>query len=293
MPEESENKNTAASIVAPHATPIPPWAIAPFEDFLGHMERLGKFLDLVRNSLIVIDEMQKRVRSSLQESGIQPDAAGEKLIDHTEKLAAEARGEIQSGFSMLHSQAAILLWSGLETLVKDYVVRSLMERPGLILEEPWSSLKVKIGDYEGADQEQKARFLVDEQSARTRTRGGIARFELMVEWVGLKGSVGSDHRAAIYELQQVRNVFAHNRGVADSMFCDACKHLGLQPGQPLTVSQVMFDKYSNASTSYVFELMLRSSEFFGGTIAREALFNAAQKLKLKVTDTTTAARQSD
>ena len=192
-------------------------------------------------------------------------------IAEAEHHAGLAQREVESDFNIVHSQSVITLWSALEDVVRTFVARWLMNTPGAKAQVPWADLRVKIGEYEGLDDEEKAHYLVNlaEQNLAAPLKQGINRFECLLDRLGLSGSISAGTRDAIFEMQQVRNVIAHRRGVADARFCRNCPDLQLVPGQRLMVSHKMWQKYFGGTHEYILELIFRTGEKCGDSAIRE------------------------
>ena len=199
-------------------------------------------------------------------------------IDAAEYRATLAQREVDSGFNTVHSQGVLALWSALEDLVKTFAVRWLAEILETRREPPWSDLRIKLGEYEQLDEEQKGYYLVDaaEQNTGTAFRRGVNRFECLLEKLGLSGPVGDEIAKLVFEMQQLRNVIAHRRGVADMRFCESCPTYGATVGKKVIVSQDKYSAYIGAAVGYVGELIFRTGEKFGDCEIRERAERASQ-----------------
>lgn len=250
---------------------VPEWSTAPFGDFLDHTELLSQVLHLTIHGISRLVGMPEILEKAEEIMRLVGKGVSESRVESARKEAELARREVESGFPIVHSQMVVALWSSMEALIHVFVGRWLINRPESILQEPWRNLKVKIGDWEGLDQEQKSQYLVDalEQNLSSHLKQGINRFETVFAALGLAGSVEDHVKDAIFEMQQVRNVIVHKRGTADHRFCSACPWLNQQPGQRLLVSHEMAYKYFEAVHKYVIELMCRNAEFFGVTHIRD------------------------
>jgi hypothetical protein len=270
-------------------TGLPEWATAPFRDFMNHVELLWQVLHLTIHGISMLPKMpdlvqaladadeaqEKRLESRAglvqNEAAIARRKELESRTERVRKEAAIAHREVESDFPIVHSQHVVALWSSLEATLHRFVAQWLMNRPKTLLEEPWSDLKVRIGDYETSDREQKAEYVIDalERTLGLGLKQGVNRFESVVAALGLKGSVEDGVKNAIFELQQVRNAIVHRRGLADHRLCTRCPSLRLKPGQQVLVSHEMARKYSEAVDGYAAELVYRCGEFFGVKDIRE------------------------
>ena len=128
------------------------------------------------------------------------------------------------------------------------------------------------------DDEEKAHYLVGlvEQNAAAPLKRGVNRFECLLELLGLGGPIDEKVRDAIFEMQQVRNVIVHRRGIADTRFCRSCPSFQLSPSGRVMVSHPMWEKYHRATLEYFIEIMCRTADKFGDSAMRERLRPVAQ-----------------
>jgi len=166
----------------------------------------------------------------------------------------------------------IALWGSLETVIFSVLADWIINRPAILREAPWSTLKIVIGEYEELDNDQKASFLVSlmDQRLNTPLSVGINRYEKLLQTIGLDGKFNSEKCKNLFEMQQVRNVITHRRSMVDARFCRACPWLPLKPGEKLLVTNSMYMDYSGAAVSYLTELIYRTTEFFGGSRPTDA-----------------------
>jgi hypothetical protein len=256
------------------------WTLKSIKHFQGQLNMTGEVLDLCVRGIGFITSMPKRQAAIAAEEDYlhEPVEAKEReqAMAHAESLARLAQREISSDFSILHSQALVFLWNGLESLVKDVLRDWLVNRPELLNQEPWTNLKVKVGEYEPLDTEQRAAFLVDQydQSIGGALKQGSTRFEKLLEAIGLSGRVDENTGKRLFELQQVRNVLVHRMGIADRRLCDSCPWMSLKPGMPVVVRRDTYHDYLAAVTEYAEELIFRTVEAFGGFHIREEVKRA-------------------
>ena len=261
----------------------PQWVRSTIRDFVDHTETLHEVLALTIVGISVIRLQPKLVRAAyaVDEPGHPEDSISAEVknkIAAAEHRAKLAQREVESDFNIVHSQAVVTLWSALEDSVRTFVAQWLMNLPQVKFEPPWADLKVKIGEYEPLDDEEKAHYLVGlaEQNVAAPLKRGVNRFECLLERLGLGGPVEEKVRDAIFEMQQVRNVIAHRRGIADSRFCRACPSFQLSAGGRVMVSHHMWEKYHRATLEYFIEIMCRTADKFGDLAMRERLRPAAQ-----------------
>lgn len=103
--------------------------------------------------------------------------------------------------------------------------------------------------------------LLDQQCALE----GISQFEHLLSPVGLAGSIDDGIRRDLYELEQLRHVLVHRRGLADRKLLDACPWLGRSLGDRVEVDHSTYRRLWQASHAYAYELLRRVAEQFGMT----------------------------
>src|ERR1039457_5671193 len=256
-PDQKANKGPEAG--------LPKWVSQVFKDFLDHQDRMMKVLDLSRSGIRSATVSPEIVEFLARGDGSEQEPTVVKKLQDARAMAEFAQREIDNDFPVLHAQAVVSLWGSLETLSLTVVADWIMNSPEILHQDPWRGLKVKVGEYETLDGEQKASHLASsiDQGLGGPLKSGVTRFESLLETVGLKGSVSDEVRRGLWELHQIRNGIVHKRGKADRKFCDACPWLGLEPGTNISVTSEMYKSYYVTSHKYVVELICRAYESFG------------------------------
>ena len=255
-------------------TGAPKWSVQAFRDFLDHQDRLMKVLELSRHGIRVSTTTPEIIKFLAEGKGTESEPSVVKEIDRAKSMADFAQNEIDNDFPVLHSQAVVSLWGSLETLALTVVSDWITNKPEILRQEPWRNLKVKVGEYETFDAEQKASHLASsiDQVLSGPMMGGVTRFESLLETVGLKGGVSEEVRRGLWELHQIRNIIVHKRGKADRKMCEACPWLGLIPGSEVSVTTQTYHEYSVTVHKYLLELICRNEELFGGKDIRTRRF---------------------
>jgi hypothetical protein len=83
------------------------------------------------------------------------------------------------------------------------------------------------------------------------------KYEMQLELVGLNGDVPDDLSLTIRTAHEVRNVWAHRNGKADSKLIDKCRHLAYAIGDPVPVTVEALNEYIVALNTYAFIMMNR------------------------------------
>jgi hypothetical protein len=269
--EESHSANSEPR--EPLKRKVPEWALKAFKEFQEHHVYSERVMELSKAGLRLATGMPGIVTAIAHAEEISivaksPNKAEfEKNLADAKSQAEFAQTEIDAGFPHLHSQAVIALWGSLETVIFSVLADWVVNRPAILREVPWSTIKIAVGEYEVLDADQKAAFLVSlmDQKLNTPIISGISRFEKLLETVGLAGKFEDKKGRNLFEMQQVRNVLTHRRSIVDARFCKACPWFSMKPGNKLSITSSMYTMYSTAAVSYLTELIYRTTEFFGGS----------------------------
>jgi hypothetical protein len=194
-----------------------------------------------------------------------------KRLEQVREEAKLARQEVDKGFPLLYSPTLVSLWSSLEDLMHTFLAAWVTHTPGAKQAEALQKLKVKLSEYEALDEEEKGFYIVEllEREGRSPLKQGASRFEHLLDSFALAGAVDSDVRESLFEMNHIRNVLVHRRGVVDKRFVDACPHLGFSIGDSVSVDRRSFDRYSNSVAKYVLQVFSRVRDCFDATAADE------------------------
>jgi len=247
----------------------PSWATQPFSDLTESVEHLGQLLNMSIRGITLFRAIPQMVTAVAKAKGREEHQDTAKELADAEIAAAFALRETETGFPVLHAHAALSVWSQLEAAVRLFLARWLEHEKSALDVEAVQRLKVKIGEYERLQGEDRYFYIVDrlEQETVAPLKSGIGRFEVILEPFGLSGKVEADIQRDLFELNQVRSCQLHRAGRADRRFVDACPWLGLEVGQRLNVTSEATRRYINAVLLYATELVCRIGERFGVDMA--------------------------
>lgn len=238
---------------------MPGWASGHFEESLESLTNLVNVIGASERGIHVLRAMPHAVKALAKYRGNAESSAMSKQLQLAEQQSALANAEIKRDFPVLHGFAVVALWSWLEHCVKGLVTLWLLHRPEAVRVPAIQKLRVKLGDYIGLDSKEQAQFLVDllEQDMASPLRRGANRFESLLDPFGLSGALSRECTRSLFELQQVRNAFAHRNGRADRRLCRECAWLKYKTGKPVQVSGEMLRNYTNASGEFLVALIHR------------------------------------
>jgi len=246
----------------------PQWATQPFRNFMEQTDRIGQLLNLSIKGISILRGMPKIVEVLAKiEKGSAKEA--KDSLESAKKEAELAQREVDEGFPLLHAQAAIALWSALEATVRLFIARWLQNYRQAMEVEIIQRLRVKIGDYERLEDEDRYFYILDrlDQELPAPLKRGITRFESLLAPFGLSGQVDEDVRRNLFELNHVRNSLVHRSGFADRRLINSCPWLKLTVGDRVKVNQEMLQNYFQSVIKYSTELIARIGEHFGVDMA--------------------------
>jgi hypothetical protein len=249
---------------------VPPGTMDPFSDFLNHSQQLSYLLELSVRGISSIRAMPQVIRAIAKAEDDHAHPTGKRLTDlaNATKLAELAQQEVDAGFPLLHEQAAISMWSSLEATVKECLAQWITREPSAKQKDKLKKIKISYADYESMAPDDRAYYIVDmlEREVAAPFKQGVTRFEVLLQIFGLDGPVEENVGKTIFELNAVRNVLVHRRGIADRRFVEACPWLGLTVGERLKVDRVAIARYGEATSKYIYTLILRVGDFYGADL---------------------------
>jgi len=251
--------------VANSIDPWPEWSKEPFNRFLDYVQSEVRLVELATNGIRMVVN-QARLSEALYGLDVldQPKRrAASKLADAL--VGAEmARQEVEADFPLLHAHSLVGVWGALEALINDVAVAWLTHRKALLKNVEFTAVKVPLGDFQRMSPAERIEYLLDQVPRPSGVPGGLPRFELLLDRVGLGGTLEDELRRTLIEVHQVRNVYAHRGGIADRKARAACPwRRDWKLGKPILVNHAEYDRYLGAIHSYAFELIVRSAAQFG------------------------------
>lgn len=228
-----------------------PWRQAA-GTWMSYAEGTESLVHLTHEGLarvIQMPEMHRTLEGALGSSDPQEYEA--KLARAVWK-ADQARAEVEAGFPTLHAHSLLGLWGALECFIEDVFLACIDNEPGLLASESFAKIKLPVATAFATDHAERdaAILLATSQAVGGDLGQGVGRFERLLGTVGFSGSVPEKVATAIYEAQQIRNVWAHRGGLADRRFIDACPHLGFAHGQRVNVDGDLFMRLMHGMHMY-------------------------------------------
>jgi hypothetical protein len=263
-PESASSANSESTPSESSKITLPLWASLPFHTFLNRHGLVSRLLHLSMSGIRVLRGMPK-VLEVLSEVDGPSTSLTAKRLDRAREEAALAEREVKNGFPLLHEQATIALWAALENLIRTFLSQWLRYYPNAMGVEQVTRLRVRIGEYEPLDQDERCLYIVDllEQELSTSLRSGVTRFESVLGIFGLNGKVDDTLGKNLYELHQVRNVFVHRNGIVDKKILRACPWFAYKPGDAMVISHDAVGRYASATGYYANDLVYRVGDKLG------------------------------
>lgn len=241
-------------------------AITRTIEYLAEADRIlhvcMRGLDHISRSPALVKALIDLDRLDLRNRGFDEVEAGKRLEQVNEE-ARFAEAEASAGFPILHAHAVVSLWSALEHGVQELLVARLAEDPGLLREEAIGRVKLSLAEYLAMEADDRLRYLVSEIDRQEQTqrpqseRGGVGRFEPVLNRFGLGGCLDEPHKRCLFELSHVRHVIVHRGGVADVRFVNSCPWVKVPAGNRIVVSHGDYVRYRTATDSYFAALVMR------------------------------------
>jgi hypothetical protein len=220
--------------------------------------------------LIRADERINHLTAEVEKRGgkVHRKKAKEAKRDETRKQAKEradlALREVSSGFPVLHSQQVVFLWGAIEAVVEDTLVAWLKNEKFVGKEQGLRKIKVSVADFNAMSEIERNYHLVSEyrRELRPRHRSSIEVFESILHEFGLQGAMDPELKRGLIELEYVRNVLLHRRGIADSRFLEGCPWTTVKIGAAIIPDEKSVGKYTDAVLDYCELLLGRIKRYF-------------------------------
>jgi hypothetical protein len=223
----------------------PEWA-APCIRFMDYMFQVLGLIDLTRRGAGVLTTIPHAL-DVLMTTG---KPSEEEMMSYEErkksakKTAELARSEIGNDFPLLHSHSLMGAWGALEGMVEDLAVSWLRHNPSALDHPKLSKVRVPFIEFQQMTDHERLRFLVAElqRDLGLELKTGATKFEALLAALGLGGTVDRRVRDAIFEAQNLRNLFAHRGGVADRRFVTNCPNLQYTVGDTVKIGDQDFTR---------------------------------------------------
>lgn len=235
----------------------------PFHSCVAYIKEANRVLYLSVRGISQLSKSAELVRAlanldHVDEDGVLSEEA-QKDVQAAYQIAELAQEEIDNDFPLLHAHTAVAIWTALETTFPRFAAEWLLKFPETLQEPTFAKITVPIGPYDLMSKEERATFVIGEllQIIRFQYLPGVARFEALLDELGISGGVNDDLRRVLYELSHVRNLVVHQFSIVDQRFADECPWVKIDVGERLLIGQGDYERYLVAVTKYLTDVILR------------------------------------
>lgn len=243
------------------------WWKEPFRVFADYVEDERDLVELSRVSV----EMLRSERAT----STQLHDAVETLTRAVTPSAIVNRAEDESrkDHPLLHGHSVVAIWSALEAMIGDLVETWLMwwprARTNAASSAPLSGPRGLPPDEWASSARQTLDREYQKLNRKTRSPRRLDYYEWLLTSIGLasEDAEGGDAQLArnLWEMQQIRNVFAHRRGVADARLATNSPHLPFKVGTEIRLGRRAWGDFLVSSMLYADTVARRMKKELGLT----------------------------
>lgn len=178
--------------------------------------------------------------------------------DELEGVFDCAKSEVHAGFQTLKAQTIIALWTGLEIMIEDLFVAWMFDFPSCLHDKKFQNIKIPLAEFCTLETEPLIRKLYESYIKDSSKPIGIGRFELVLKALGVKEVENAPEISkSIYELNLLRNLFAHQGGRVDVKFHQTEIGQAYKLGDIFYLYDNQFRGYCSHAIQYVESILSR------------------------------------
>ena len=174
--------------------------------------------------------------------------------EHADLRYAQQRAleEEKQGHRLLLAHSVVALWGALETAIPQFCRDWLLAFPQTLEFPAFSKLRLPMSVVLEEDRTVVMEQCVEEvsRSAGAPLKVGVGRFELLLQALGIIVPLAKEERDLFFEFSKLRNVFAHQSGIADRRFVAECPSFGATVGEPVPMRWGHYHAYSGIVAQY-------------------------------------------
>jgi hypothetical protein len=234
----TRTERIAKAIAIDGKHPVARWWKEPVGTFAQYVDDERDLVELSRVSITML-RTQKASSARLH------DAAETLTRTWTAAdLVKRAANEAAQDHPLLHGHSLIAIWSALEAMIGELVETWLLWWPPAGTR---AGSKVALGSLRSLRPDEwaaEAHLALDRAYEKLNRKNysprRLDRYEWLLDAVALVHDPQDDDpqmRQNLWEMQQVRNVFAHNRGEADARFVAQNQHLQFNVGDEIRIDR--------------------------------------------------------
>lgn len=176
-----------------------------------------------------------------------------------------AKRHLDNGNQTLHVLFLLAAWGAFESFIESIPAALIGIEPDLISTPAFAKARGRA-EREGltgkAQLERVIEIAVTNQKSALTPDGG-GKYEDQLALVGLDGQIPRDLALALMEAQQVRNVWAHKGGRADTKLLNQCPDIGAALGEKITMRGDRLSRYVAAQNTYTTIVINRARTRYG------------------------------
>ncbi|PSR65868.1 MULTISPECIES: hypothetical protein [Nocardia] len=169
--------------------------------------------------------------------------------------------ELEAGLPLIFATNLIGIWGALESFVGDVFKISLRYRPDLLAGSAFKGVNLPVSVL--ANPEDDALYTAIYQKVLPPGTGAFEKFEDLLKDVDLRNiGVDPEVKKKLRAAHQIRNVWAHKSGIADSHFVTSCPYLPYKVGERVDLDQEAMGELAQAIVDYITLILQRLHKRF-------------------------------
>ena len=241
------------------------WLRRAFRQYISYVRDTHKLVALAALGISrmegEIQLVEALINYDLTVSGIEERSEEQsRRIAEAKERAAFAKRENEEGFPFLCAHSLVGLWGAFEGAVDDFLATWLVAHPDKLTDAETIRLRVSASDLLALSEQDRVRLVLGEltRSQSVEARMGISRFEGLLSRVGLSGEVSETVKRQIFEMQQVRHLWAHRGGRPDEAFRSRCPWMHADPSGKIRVDMNRLNDYGATTVRYAIDIENRA-----------------------------------
>jgi len=202
------------------------------------------------------DEIENLMREQIDWTA--PGSVHRIQPDELDGVLGCAEFEVNKGFQKLKAQTLIGLWTGLEIMIEDLFVAWMLDYPNHLNDKIFQKINIPLAEFCTLDEESRIRKLYESFIKDLSKPIGIGRFESVLKALGLSETDTEPNVSkSIYELNLLRNLFAHQGGRVDRKFKNTELGQEWEIGGIYYIHDIPFRGYCGNTIKYVETILER------------------------------------
>jgi len=224
-----------------------------FTDFFDHLDELNTVRYLSQIGLLLARDHPEKVYGK-PEPGPGLNSA---VAARVKELLKEGPDQAAS---KVNCQALVFYWGSFEMLMRDFLATWLETVDRAREVQGVRGIKHSVVDLQELDEHGTWLYVVDTLERNAHRDPGQPAFKKTLHKFELYPKVSPDVETKLVEMEHIRHALVHRRGLATNTLSKHCPQLGLAVGEPLQVTELVFDGYWHAVLVFCKGLMARACE---------------------------------